>query len=73
MNLVHDPETDMAYLQFQGRLGFEGFDLCDGVVVHLDRGGAVAGIELDRASERLDVDALRALAARAPAAAAPHA
>ena len=69
MNVSHDAADDMLYVEFRPGPGVISFELFGGIVIDIDAAGRVAGIELDRASERLDLDALRALAARTPAAA----
>lgn len=69
MKISHDPEVDWALVMFEERPSFEGFELFDNIIVHIDEDEHVIEIELDRASERLDLDALRARAARSRAAA----
>ena len=66
MKLRYYPETDMLHIAFGERLEFEGFDLCEGVTVHLDAEENVAALEIERASERVDLDALEAVARKGP-------
>ena len=53
MKLSYDPTTDMLHISFGQRVEVEGFDLCDGVVVHLDAEENVAGIEIETLQSRL--------------------
>ncbi len=71
MKLSYDPTTDMLRISFGERLEVEGFDLCDGIVVHLDAEGEVAGLEIERASERVDLEYLQAIAGDSGALAKP--
>ena len=60
MKLSHDPETDMVYIAFEDRPSLESFELCDGIVIDLDAGEHVVGIEIEDASRKFDVEQLRA-------------
>ena len=60
MKISHDPETDMAYIEFEPQPSIESFELCDGIVIDLDADEHVVGIEIEWASKKLDVEALRA-------------
>ena len=62
MKLRYDRDTDMLHISFGEHLEVEGFDLCDGVVVHLDGAENVAAIEIENASKRVDLDGLRTVA-----------
>ena len=42
-----------------GRTGLESFELCGGIVVDLDADEHVAGIEIEWASQQLDIERLR--------------
>ena len=53
MKLSYDPTTDMLHISFGQRVEVEGFDLCDGVGVHLDAEENVAGIEIETLQSRL--------------------
>ena len=64
MKVSHDPDTDMALIKFEPHPAIEGFDLCEGVVAHVDGADRLVSLEVDHASERLDLGALRACAAR---------
>ena len=61
MKVSHDAETDMLYIEFEDRPSLESFELCDGIVVDLDADEHVVGIEIEWASQKLDVERLRAV------------
>ena len=67
MRVSHDSETDMLYIKFEPQPSLESFELCDGVVIDLDADEHVVGIEVEWASKKLDVEALRAALEPAPA------
>ena len=62
MKLRYDRTTDMLHISFGERVEVEGFDLLDGVVIHLDAEENVAGIEIENASKRVDLQELHAVA-----------
>ena len=68
MKVRHDPEADMLYIEFEEGPSLESFELLDGIVVDLDADEHVVGIEIDRASRRLDIGKLRAALEPEPAA-----
>ena len=61
MKLSHDAETDMLYIDFEDRPSLESFELCDGIVVDLDADEHVVGIDVEWASQKLDIERLRAV------------
>ena len=70
MKVSHDAETDMLYIEFEDRPSLESFELCDGIVVDLDADEHVVGIEIEWASQKLDIERLRAVLGPEPAATA---
>ena len=68
MKVSHDPETDMLYIEFEDRPSLESFELWDGIVVDLDADEHVVGIEIEWASQKLDIERLRAVLEPEPAA-----
>ena len=68
MKVSHDPETDMLYIEFEDRPSLESFELWDGIVVDLDADEHVVGIEVEWASQKLDIERLRAVLEPEPAA-----
>ena len=66
MKLQYDPATDMLHISFGDRAEVEGFDLCEGIAVHLDAEVSVAALEIENASERVNLEELEAIARPAP-------
>ena len=50
----------MLYIEVEDRPSLESFELFDGVVVDLDADEHVVGIEIEDASQKLDIEQLRA-------------
>ena len=67
MKVSHDPETDMLYIEVEDRPSLESFELYDGIVIDLDADEHVVGIEVEDASQKLDVEEFRASLERRPA------
>lgn len=67
MKVTHEPETDMLYIDIEDRPSLESFELCDGIVIDLDADEHVVGIEIEDASQKLNVDEFRAALERSPA------
>ena len=59
MRLGYDRETDTAYIKFEPQPSTESFELSDGIVIDLDADEHVVGIEIQWASKKLDVEALK--------------
>ena len=60
MKVSHDRETDMLYIEVEERPSLESFELFDGIVIDLDADEHVVGIEIEDASQKLDVEEFRA-------------
>ncbi len=60
MKLTYDPTADMLHISFGARVEVESFPLCDGVLVRLDPTSDVAAIQIEGASERVDIQELQA-------------
>ena len=61
------------YIEFEDRSpALESFELCDGIVVDLDADEHVVGIEVEWASQKLDIERLRAVLEPEPAARPPE-
>ena len=58
MKLKYYPDTDSLYLEFKAWPGAETREISDGIHVDLDADGDVVGIDIDRASQRLDLTTL---------------
>lgn len=61
MQLHYDPETRSLYIALQDGPGVDAKEIADGVVVDFDANGKVVGIDIDDASETLDLDTLEVI------------
>jgi uncharacterized protein YuzE len=71
MKLHYDQETDSLYIDLNSRPSADSREIQDGVVVDVDAKGKIVGIDIQHASEVLDLapletDSLPAAALRAP-------
>lgn len=55
MKLNYFPETDSLYIELTGRRGADAEEIRPGIVLDLDENGAVVGIDIERASQLLDL------------------
>lgn len=55
MNISYDPATDSLYIHLADRASVESDEVQDGVVLDFDASGAVVGIDLQHASQRVDI------------------
>ena len=55
MKLHYYPETDSLYVEFRAVPSAETREIVDGLNVDLDLKGGVVGLDIDRASKRLDL------------------
>ena len=58
MKLHYYPETDSLYLELKNSPGIETREIADGLNADLDASGAVVGLDIDRASAKLDLSTL---------------
>ena len=58
MKLHHFPETDSLYIEFKSVSSFETREVSEGVNVDFDASGGVVGLDIDHASDRLDLSTL---------------
>lgn len=58
MKLHYYPETDSLYIELSTRAGQESREAAPGVVLDFDAEGRIVGIDIDRASEVVDLDGL---------------
>jgi uncharacterized protein YuzE len=58
MKLHYYADTDSLYIEFTERPSSESREIADGIVVDLDDGGAIVGIDIDHASKHLDLASL---------------
>ena len=62
MKLHYYPETDSLYIELKAGPGAETREIADGLNADFDAGGTVVGFDIDRASARLDLTTLEAVA-----------
>ncbi len=60
MKLHYYPETDSLYIDLNAKPGSDSREVADGLVVDFDAEGNVVGIDIERASLRLDLKTLEA-------------
>ena len=58
MKLRYYPDTDSLYVEFKAGPGAETREVGEGLNVDLDANGDVVGLDIDRASKRLDLATL---------------
>ena len=58
MKLHYQPETDSLYIDFNGRPGADAQEIADGMVVDFDAEGRPVGIDIQHASQNLDLSIL---------------
>ncbi len=55
MRLDYFPETDSLYIELAERPGADAEEVRPGIVLDLDERGAVVGIDIEKASQLLDL------------------
>lgn len=58
MKLNYYPETDSLYIDLADRSSIESKEVSEGVVLDYDANGNLVGIDIDNASEKLDLKTL---------------
>ncbi|HXZ12564.1 MAG TPA: DUF2283 domain-containing protein [Candidatus Sulfotelmatobacter sp.] len=58
MKLVYDQETDSLYIDLNARPSVDSREIQDGLVIDLDAQGRIVGIDIQHASELLDLRTL---------------
>ena len=58
MRLQYYPETDSLYFELRAVPGVESREISNGLVVDLNADGRVVGLEIDHASQHLDLSML---------------
>jgi uncharacterized protein YuzE len=55
MKLHYYPETDSLYIDLNSKPSADSREIADGLVLDFDAAGNVVGIDIDHASEKLDL------------------
>jgi len=58
MKLHYYPETDSLYIDLNSKPSADTREIADGLVLDFDAAGNVVGIDIDHASEKLDLKTL---------------
>ena len=58
MRIEYFPETDSLYIELASRAGADTREVGDGIVIDIDEGGHPVGIDIDQASQHLDLQTL---------------
>jgi uncharacterized protein YuzE len=62
MKLHYYPETDSLYIDLNSKPSADSREIADGLVVDFDTEGNIVGIDIDRASKKLDLRTLETVA-----------
>jgi uncharacterized protein YuzE len=62
VNLLYYPETDSLYIDLSGRTSVDSLEVAPGVVLDFDGGGHLVGIDIDHASQIVNLSRLEAAA-----------
>jgi uncharacterized protein YuzE len=69
MKLHYYPETDSLYIELKSGPGTETREVAEGLLVDFDAQGDVVGLDIDRASRKLDLSKVETIALPAASAA----
>jgi uncharacterized protein YuzE len=69
MKLHYYPDTDSLYIELNSAPGAETREIVEGLVVDLDADGNVVGLDIDHASDKLDLSKIETIALPPPHAA----
>jgi len=58
MKLHHYAETDSLYIDLNSRPSADSREIADGLVIDFNAQGNIVGIDIDRASQKLDLKTL---------------
>ena len=68
MKLHYYAETDSLYIDLNSRPSADSREIADGLVIDFDAQGNIVGIDIDRASQKLDLKTLETVSLPAPTA-----
>jgi uncharacterized protein YuzE len=66
MKLHYYPETDSLYIDLNSKPGVDSREIVDGLVADFDAAGNVVGLDIQHASEKLDLQTVEAVSLPAP-------
>jgi uncharacterized protein YuzE len=72
MKLNYDRETDSLYIDLSSRPSADSREVEDGVVIDLDAAGKIAGVDIQHASQVLDLSTLEASSLPVSSVRSPH-
>ncbi len=61
MKLHYYPETDSLYIDLNSQPSADSCEVADGLVIDFDARGNIVGIDIDHATEKLDLKILEAV------------
>ncbi len=61
MKLHYYPETDSLYIELNSRPSADSREIAEGLVADFDAKGNVVGLDIDHASEKLDLKTLETI------------
>lgn len=56
MKLNYYPETDSLYIDLSSKPGQESVEISEGIVLDYDENGHIAGIDIDNARHKIDLN-----------------
>lgn len=56
MKINYHPDTDSLYIDLSSQPSVDSREISDGVVLDYDADGNIAGIDIDHASSKLDIE-----------------
>ena len=62
MKLNYDKDTDSLYIDLSSRVSTDSQEIADGLVVDYDELGHIVGIDIQHASERIDLSSVESSA-----------
>ncbi len=66
MKLHYYPETDSLYIDLNARPSVDSREVADGLVADFDEDGNIVGIDIDQASQKLDLQTIETVSLPIP-------